>query len=200
MPIQHAVLSLLTDGPCHGYELRAAFERAVGPQWGGLNIGHLYQMLERLSRDGLVDSSTVTQADRPDRRVYRLTAAGRDELTSWVAAPAERTGGYRDELFLKLMAAAREGEQAVRDLADAQRRHEYGRLKSLGELAREHRDEPLVALLIEAAALHTRADLELVELAAESAAGLVAGAEHPPTTAEHPSTAESSPLTGTQRT
>ena len=194
MPIQHAVLSLLTDGPCHGYELRAAFERAVGPQWGGLNIGHLYQVLERLSRDGLVESSTVTQADRPDRRVYRLTAAGRGELKSWVGTPAERGGGYRDELFLKLMAAAREGEQAVRELADVQRRHEYGRLKSLGDLARAHRGEPLVALLIEAAALHTRADLELVELAAENAAELVAGAEHPPVAADEPLPA---PLTGT---
>ena len=181
MPIQHAVLSLLTDGPCHGYELRAAFERAVGPQWGGLNIGHLYQVLERLSRDGLVESSTVAQADRPDRRVYQLTNAGRAELDRWVGAPAERTGGFRDELFLKLMAAARQGEGAVRDLVDQQRGYEYGRLKALGELARAHRDEPLVALLIEAAALHTRADLELVELAAASAADLVAGADrvHP---------------------
>jgi hypothetical protein len=51
MPLHHAVLSLLADKPAHGYELRNSFEQAVGDQWGGLNIGHLYQILERLSRD-----------------------------------------------------------------------------------------------------------------------------------------------------
>ena len=51
MPLQHAVLSLLVDGPSYGYELKGAFERSVGPQWGALNIGHLYQVLDRLSRD-----------------------------------------------------------------------------------------------------------------------------------------------------
>ena len=34
MPIQHAVLALLSAGPSHGYELKSAFEAAVGPQWG----------------------------------------------------------------------------------------------------------------------------------------------------------------------
>lgn len=174
MPIQHAVLSLLSDGPCHGYQLRAAFERAVGPQWGGLNIGHLYQVLERLSRDGLVESSTVPQAVRPDRRIYELTAAGRDELAAWLEVPAERSGGHRDELFLKLMAAAREGERTVRELVARQRGYLYGRLKSLDELAREHSAEPLVGLLIEAAVLHTQADLELLDLAERRAAELAA--------------------------
>ena len=60
MPINHAVLALLRDGPSHGYELKAAFEAAIGPQWGALNIGHLYQVLDRLSRDGLVTSTRVT--------------------------------------------------------------------------------------------------------------------------------------------
>ena len=76
MPIQHAVLALLESGPSHGYELKTAFDTAVGPQWGALNIGHLYQVLERLSRDGLVTSERRPQAVKPDRVVYEITAAG----------------------------------------------------------------------------------------------------------------------------
>ena len=53
MPLQHAVLALLAAKPAHGYELRTSFEEAVGDQWGGMNIGHLYQVLDRLARDGL---------------------------------------------------------------------------------------------------------------------------------------------------
>ena len=55
MPLHHAVLALLAEKPAHGYELKSSFEQAVGDQWGGLNIGH-YQILDRLSRDGLIDS------------------------------------------------------------------------------------------------------------------------------------------------
>ena len=50
-----------------------------------------------------------------------------------------------------------------------------GELKALAELRRRHRDEPLVALLIEAAVLHTKADLRLVELAEGAAATLAQG-------------------------
>ena len=47
MPLHHAVLALLAVKPAHGYELKGSFEQAVGDQWGGLNIGHLYQILDR---------------------------------------------------------------------------------------------------------------------------------------------------------
>src|SRR5262245_25635715 len=110
MPIQHAVLALLRDGPSHGYELKGAFETAIGPQWGALNIGHLYQVLDRLSRDGLVHSSRVAQDVKPDRVVYEMTPAGAQELASWMASPSPRTAGFRDDFFLKVMAAARSGE------------------------------------------------------------------------------------------
>lgn len=173
MPLQHAVLALLGDGPAHGYQIRAAFEEAVGPQWGGLNIGHVYQILDRLARDGLVTSTLVPQSSRPDRKVHQLTDTGRAELESWLAEPAEHTGGYRDDLVLKLMAAARGSEQALVGVLSRQRHHELTRLKALNALAREHRDAPLVALLLDAAVLHTRADLELVDRAEQRAAQLV---------------------------
>ncbi|MFJ4931693.1 PadR family transcriptional regulator [Streptomyces sp. NPDC088736] len=79
----HAVFALLTERSSHGCELRAQFEETIGPQWGGLNIGHLYQILERLVRDGYVTRSQVAQADRPDKTLYTLTPAGRAELQTW---------------------------------------------------------------------------------------------------------------------
>src|SRR5918912_1717761 len=113
MPIQHAVLALLERGESYGYELRAEFKESVGPQWGDLNIGHLYQVLDRLVRDGLVTRRDVRQEDRPDKVVYRLTQAGRAELEKWLDAPFVRRGGYRDDFFLKLFAAARLGSNRV---------------------------------------------------------------------------------------
>lgn len=172
MPIHHAVLALLAEGPGYGYELKARFEQLVGPQWGGWNIGHLYQVLDRLERDRLVTKRVVRQEVRPDRVVYRLTKAGREELESWLETPFVRRA-YRDDLFLKLFAASLLGRDELETFVRAQREAYLAELAALGKLRRRHRDEPLASLLIEAAIRHTKADLRVIELAEASAAELV---------------------------
>jgi DNA-binding PadR family transcriptional regulator len=174
MPLSHAVLALLADGPSHGYELKTRFEAAIGPQWGGLNIGHLYQILDRLVRDGHVTRSHVAQSDRPDKTLYQLTDAGVDVLSEWAATPWVRSSGFRDELFLKLLAATRLGTQTLGAFVAAQRQ---SYLSDLAGLTRQRREEtdPLVALLIDAAIAHIKADLQIVETAEQRLATLVTG-------------------------
>jgi DNA-binding PadR family transcriptional regulator len=168
MPLRHAVLALLADKPAHGYELKSSFEQAVGEQWGGLNIGHLYQIIDRLSRDGLIESERQPQPVKPDRVVHHLTAAGRAELEHWLAEPAARTRGYRDDFFLKLMAAVQSGDLAkVGGVLRRQRAHLLGELRSLAD-ARTQARSTVVALLITAAELHIRADLGVVDAAEQS--------------------------------
>ncbi|MFF9410313.1 PadR family transcriptional regulator [Streptomyces anandii] len=167
MPLHHAVLALLTQRPSHGYELKARFEDAIGPQWGGLNIGHLYQILERLVRDGYVSRTQVTQADRPDKNLYTLTEAGRTELDSWATTAWVRVGGFRDELFLKLFGAVALGPQALTELIESQRQTYLSELAGLARQRRAHAAEPLVAVLIDAAIAHTKADLGLLDSAAQ---------------------------------
>jgi len=175
MPIQHAVLGLLEDGPSYGYELKARFEAAIGPQWGRLNIGHLYQTLDRLERDGLVSSERVVADTRPDRRVFTLSPAGRAELAEWLEQPAERTAGYRDELFFKLLVAARQGAAAVTGVVSRQRAYQLAQLRALADLRESHADDALVQLLIDAARLHNEADLKLLDLAHAARGRLAAG-------------------------
>ena len=171
MPLHHAVLALLADRPAHGYELRSSFEQAVGDQWGGLNIGHLYQILDRLSRDGLIESERQPQPVRRDRVVHRLTAAGRAELEHWLAEPSPRARGYRDDFFLKLMAAVQTGDQAVLDgVLRRQRAHLLQELHSLAG-ARAQSPSRVDGLLITAAELHARADLGIVDAAEQVLAG-----------------------------
>src|ERR671936_759083 len=147
MPIHHAVLALLADNSSHGYELKAAFEEAIGPQWGELNIGHLYQVLDRLVRDGLVTRRTVAQSKRPDR----------------------------DDFFLKLLAASRLGRAELDGVLRVQREAYINELAALGEIRERHEQEPLVALLVEAASLHTAANLRIVDEAERIADTLVRG-------------------------
>lgn len=164
MPIQHAVLALLAEGESYGYELRAEFRDSIGPQWGDLNIGHVYQVLDRLVRDGLVTKREVSQRRRPDKVMFRLTEAGEQELNGWLSTPSARQTGYRDDVFLKLFAASRLGATQLRRVIKTQREAYLGELSSLQALRAAER-EPLVELLVEAAVLDTEAKLRVLELA-----------------------------------
>jgi DNA-binding PadR family transcriptional regulator len=191
MPIQHAVLALLVDGPGHGYELKGAFEAAVGPQWGPLNIGHLYQVLDRLARDGLVTSSRVTQQIKPDRVVYQITPAGRSELAGWLDGPSPRTAGFRDDFFLKVMAAAHSRDpDLVGTVLRTQRTFLLRELRNLEQLRRDPGDL-VVRLLLAAAARHVAADLAFLDdaeqtLLGDGAAALATLAARTPVPATEP--------------
>jgi DNA-binding PadR family transcriptional regulator len=176
MPIHHAVLGLLAEGSSHGYELKGRFEAAIGPQWGGFNIGHLYQILDRLMRDKLVSRRAVAQADRPGKLVYRLTKAGREELDRWLDSPFVRQAGYRDDFFLKILVAARLGPERLRSVLALQREAYLSELAGLADLRHQHASDPLIEILIEAAVLHTEANLKIAELAQSRAEELASSA------------------------
>jgi DNA-binding PadR family transcriptional regulator len=169
MPLHHAVLALLAGKPAHGYELKTSFEQAVGDQWGGLNIGHLYQILDRLSRDGLIESQRQPQQVKPDRVIHRLTPAGRAELDRWLAEPAIPARGYRDDFFLKIMAAVRSGDPAtLSSVLGRQRAHLLRQLHALASARAGASTTAVEKLLITAAELHIRADLGVVDAAETS--------------------------------
>jgi DNA-binding PadR family transcriptional regulator len=166
MSLHHAVLALLSDKPAHGYELKTSFEHAVGDQWGGLNIGHLYQILDRLSRDGMIESERQPQQVKPDRVIHRLTPAGRAELDRWLAEPAVPARGYRDDFFLKVMAATRSSDAATLPaVLSGQRAHLLRQLHALADARATTSPTAVESLLITAAELHTRADLGVVDAA-----------------------------------
>jgi hypothetical protein len=100
--------------------------------------------------------------------VHHLTAAGRLELERWLGEPSPRQRGYRDDFFLKLMAAVQTGEQQALDgVLRQQRAHLLRELRALAQ-ARAQAPTDIVGLLITAAELHARADLGVVDAAEQS--------------------------------
>jgi DNA-binding PadR family transcriptional regulator len=69
------LLSLLEDGPKHGYELIVALEDRFMGMYRP-SSGTIYPRLAALEEEGLVASEEID-----GKRVYRLTDAGREELT-----------------------------------------------------------------------------------------------------------------------
>ncbi|MFL0564653.1 MULTISPECIES: PadR family transcriptional regulator [unclassified Microbacterium] len=102
MSVRQSLLAILDQGPCYGYQLRAEFDRRTGSTWP-LNVGQIYNTLDRLERDGLVEKGDV---DEQGHVYWQITDAGSAEVQAWLDAPVERAQGTRDELAIKLAVAA----------------------------------------------------------------------------------------------
>jgi DNA-binding PadR family transcriptional regulator len=171
MPFQHVILALLESGPSHGWEMKSRIEAALGPEYGGLNRGYIYEVIHKMERDGTIISHVEPQEGlRPDRSVHEITDAGRQQLDEWLVEPVRRSAGFRDEFVQKVLAASLRGDKAVRAFCRLQRQALLAEARTLQTLRRERNDDPGAAFTIEVAILRTNAELECVE-AAEARAG-----------------------------
>jgi DNA-binding PadR family transcriptional regulator len=151
--------------------MKGQIEAALGPEYGGLNKGYIYEVIHKMERDGLVTSRVEPQEGmRPDRSVLEVTDSGLDQLTEWLAEPVRRSAGFRDEFVQKVLAASLRGPDMVRQVCRVQRRVLLSEAKALQTLRREREGDPGAAFTIEVAILRTNAELECVE-AAEARAG-----------------------------
>src|SRR3954452_7485857 len=100
MSIRHALLALLSEGPKYGLQLREGFEARTGEVWP-LNVGQVYTTLQRLERDGLVESDD--DADPGPQKGFRITAGGTEELAGWLRTPPDLASPPRDELVIKVL-------------------------------------------------------------------------------------------------
>ena len=132
------MLALLSSGPKYGLQLGQEFEAGTGEVWP-LNTGQVYTTLQRLERDGFVESDE-SSGDGP-QKTFRITDAGRDELLTWLHTPPDDMSPPRDELVIKVLVALRMPGIDVVELVQVHRRrvietmHEFTRLK---EDASEH--------------------------------------------------------------
>ncbi|WP_144795555.1 PadR family transcriptional regulator [Microbacterium paludicola] len=102
MSVRHSLLAILDQGSCYGYQLRAEFDRRTGGI-RPLNVGQIYNTLERLERDGLV---TRGDADAQGHVYWQITDAGSLEVARWLRSPVAHGLVPRDETAIKLAVAA----------------------------------------------------------------------------------------------
>jgi len=121
MSVRHALLALLSEGPKYGLRLREEFEAGTGEVWP-LNIGQVYTTLQRLERDGLIESDDDDERDSPQKR-FRITADGEDELAAWLRTPPDMSSPPRDELVIKVLVALLVPGTDVHEVIQAHRRY-----------------------------------------------------------------------------
>lgn len=117
MSLRHSILSILSLGDCHGYQIRSEIESRTGDAWQ-INVGQIYTTLDRLQRDGLVRALPVKEDGRVE---YAITPKGRDEAKTWLLAPVEKSANSKDELAMKLSLAVTLPGVDVQGILDNQR-------------------------------------------------------------------------------
>jgi DNA-binding PadR family transcriptional regulator len=133
--LRYIILGLLGAHPMSGYDIKRAFDRSLATYWNA-GASQIYTTLKALADSELVISEIVPQEGRPDRRVYRLTEAGRAALDAWLdeSAPARFT---KDEFLTKLFfCGLTSDEMALRHLED----HRVALLEQLADMERALRE------------------------------------------------------------
>lgn len=166
MSIKHAVLGLISEEPRHGYAVRAAFEERLGDFWQ-LNYGQVYQVLTGLEQEGLTTGSDERVGRRPIRRIFAVTAKGRDELRRWLLTPTARRRPFRDDFYVRLLFAMGSGVEIVRNMSNEEIRSCREHLAMLMDQARMIEkvgpEARVRQLFTRAAILHSEAALKALE-------------------------------------
>lgn len=128
MSMAHAILGVLVEGECHGYQIAATLAERI--ENGPYNTGQVHQALERLEAQGMVVSRADDSVNRV-RRLFALTAAGRQEFFAWLKRPVAVARPVRDEVVVKVVFLGRYEPERLRVLLEERRREHVQRLAYL---------------------------------------------------------------------
>jgi len=67
------ILTLLYEGPCHGYSIISKFKRRIGK---GISPSLVYPFLQQLEQNGLV-KHTIKHVGEKEKKIYELTEEGK---------------------------------------------------------------------------------------------------------------------------
>jgi DNA-binding PadR family transcriptional regulator len=116
-PLRAAVLAVLLEGPCHGYEVAIRLKMRVGPSWR-IYAKHLYPVLKQLEKEELVRSKLMP-GDGPERerQVYYPTPEAWQARDEWMGAPASLSL-VRADIVARLVFSRAEEAPAILEILD----------------------------------------------------------------------------------
>lgn len=164
MSVKHALLALLYQNPAHGYELSKQLNSVISAEWD-VKVGQISSTLARLKDSNLVDYEVEETDDAPDRKVYFITDAGKQELEKWYLTPEVREYRLGDAFYIKFVLSLIGGPVPPDQVLITQRRELYQQLHDVTEMRQQAdpRTQLPWILLLESAIMHLEADLRWIE-------------------------------------
>ena len=110
--LKYALLGFLNYQPRSGYDLKQLMDVSTSNFWHAKQ-SQIYTTLKKLEKDKLVISHIEPQENRPNRRVYEITAAGQADLGEWLSQPLMTIDPRKETLLLKLFFSAQLDPQVI---------------------------------------------------------------------------------------
>ena len=144
---KYAILGMLSIAPMSGYDIKKEVETSISNFWTE-SYGQIYPVLKNLIAEKLVTKTVESEAGKPDRHVYALTAKGRKELRRWLLegfAPKIQRTEFLLTLFFGQEVSTRTNIAHVEQFRELQRGllQKYAAVEK--ELTRQYPDNPKAA-------------------------------------------------------
>ncbi|MBN1303800.1 MAG: PadR family transcriptional regulator [Anaerolineales bacterium] len=86
MSLKHTILGFLNAAPKTGYDLQKSIDLSIQHFWPSTQ-SQIYRTLKELEGEKLISGEIHIQSEKPNKKVYTLTAAGQEELVRWLSEP-----------------------------------------------------------------------------------------------------------------
>ncbi|MDZ7958432.1 MAG: PadR family transcriptional regulator [Aulosira sp. DedQUE10] len=119
MSLAHTILGLLQQQEMTGYDLKnSCFDQCVAHLWPA-DQAQIYRTLDKLVEQGWTSCCVEIQSDRPNRKVYSVTEAGKAEFSRWLQCH-QPLPTVREPLLAQLFFAAQLPNSAITQLLEQQ--------------------------------------------------------------------------------
>ena len=126
MSLRYVLLTMLLEKPATGYELTQTFDERLRHFWQATHQ-QVYRELAGMLEEGWVKVSAVAQSDKPDKKIYRMSPAGKRALSQWLRLPPARRP-INDEILIRLLGGELLGRAEAVALLEREREHHKARL------------------------------------------------------------------------
>lgn len=129
------LLGLLSVESMSGYDIGQTIQSSIRYIWNE-SYGQIYPTLKQLAAGGFITGKVEKQKGKPDRRVYSITAKGRERLARWLAVDPQPEIP-RNELLLKMFFGSQTGAPAVSQYVERLVERESAILRHFEDIGRE---------------------------------------------------------------
>lgn len=136
MSVRSLCLAILSFGDATGYEIRKESTDGRFSYFEDASFGSIYPALARLESEGLVTVREEPQAGKPARKVYSITAAGREELVRFLCEP-QAPDTFRSPFLLIALNADKLPPEVIRRALERQKAQVRQELQLLTETNQE---------------------------------------------------------------
>ncbi|UBF29825.1 PadR family transcriptional regulator (plasmid) [Kovacikia minuta CCNUW1] len=143
MSLAHTILGLLQQQERTGYDLKTqCFDNCIAHLWQA-DQAQIYRTLDKLESQGWITCTIEIQHDRPNRKVYRITATGEAELIEWLQTH-HPLPAVREPLLVQLHFAAQLPNGAIVGLLEQELATRRKKLAECEEIAAQTPNTPVI--------------------------------------------------------